>query len=264
MTKRWTQLVFTPLHTAVTLLLFVEVSVLTGVAAFPAVKGWLLLRDRLPLHGDARLLVLCVAAALGYFVFGLALLLVLPAARFVLLAPGTPEGRFPYLSWGAWRWASFNTLTLIYRFAFINWIRVTPLIGLFHRLMGMRLGARVQFNTAVVADQNLITVGDDTVVGGDVTLVAHSAEAGALVTAPVRIGSRVTIGIMAVILPGCVIGDGATVAAGAVLAKGTVIGPGELWGGVPARCLARPGSAQAAGEAGAGAAGSPAAASDRR
>ena len=265
MPARWKQLVFTPLHTVVTLFLFVEVSVLTGLAAFPAVKGWLLLRDRLPLHGDARLLVLCVAAALGYFAFGLALLLLLPAARFVLLAPGTPEGRFPYLSWGAWRWASFNTLTLIYRFAFVNWIRVTPLIGLFHRLMGMRLGARVQFNTAVVADQNLISVGDDTVVGGDVTLVAHSAEAGELVTAPVRIGSRVTIGIMAVILPGCVIGDGATVAAGAVLAKGTVVGPGELWGGVPARCLARPAAApsQAIGAAGSAAAGS-AAGSDRR
>jgi acetyltransferase-like isoleucine patch superfamily enzyme len=244
----WKKLIFTPLHSAVTLLLFVEVSVLTGLAAFPAVKLWILLRDRLPLRGDARLLALCVAAALGYFLFGLVLLLLLPAARFVLLAPGTPVGRFRYLSFGAWRWASFNTLTLIFRFTFVNWVRVTPLLGLYHRLMGMRLGARVQFNTAVVADQNLISIGDDTVVGGDVTLVAHSAEAGELVTAPVRIGSNVTIGIMAVVLPGCVIGDGATVAAGAVLAKGTVVGPGELWGGVPARCLGRrPAMDQAAG-----------------
>jgi len=235
----WKQRIFTPLHAVVTLLLFAEVSILTGLAAFPSVKLWLALRERLPPEGDLRLLALCLAAPLGYFLFGITLLFLLPAARFLLLATGTPEGRFPYLSFGAWRWASFNTLTLIYRFAFINWIRVTPLLPLYHRLMGMRLGARVQFNTAVVADQNLITIGDDTVVGGDVTLVAHSAESGMLVTAPVRIGSRVTIGLMAVILPGCQIGDGATIAAGAVLRKGTVVGPGELWGGVPARRLGR-------------------------
>jgi len=236
----WRLRLFTPLQVLVSLALFAEVSILAGLALFPAVKLWLWAAERLPLAGDARLLALCALAALGYFAFGLALVFLLPAARFVLFAPGSPVGRFPYLSLGAWRWASFNALTLILRFTFIHWIRVTPFLPLYHRLMGMKVGARVQFNTAVVSDQNLISVGDDSVIGGDVTLVAHSAEAGALVTAPVRIGRRVTVGIMAVILPGCEIGDGATIAAGAVLAKGTVVGPGELWGGVPARRLRSP------------------------
>ena len=148
-------------------------------------------------------------------------------------------GRFPYFSLGAWRWASFNALTLVLRFAFVNWIRVTPLLPLYHRLMGARIGRRVQINTAVVADQNLIEIGDDTVIGGDVTLVCHSAEGGKLVTAPVRIGKRVTVGLMAVVLPGCEIGDGAMIAAGAVLSKGTRVGPGEVWAGVPARRVGR-------------------------
>jgi non-ribosomal peptide synthetase-like protein len=125
------------------------------------------------------------------------------------------------------------------RFSFIHWLRLTPLLNIYHRLMGMRLGARVQINTAVVADQNLISIGDDTVIGGDVTLVAHAAERGHIVTAPIRIGSRVTVGIMAVILPGCVIGDGATIAAGSVLSKDTQVGPGEIWVGVPARRVGR-------------------------
>jgi len=233
----WKERLFTPLQALVSLLLFAEVAVLCGLALFPAAWLWLRAAERLPPAGPGRLLALCVAAVAAYFVAGLTLLLVLPAARFALFAWGSPVGRFPYFSLGAWRWASFNALTLVLRFSFIHWIRVTPFLPLFHRLMGMRLGARVQFNTAVVADQNLISIGDDTVVGGDVTLVAHSAEAGTLVTAPVRIGARVTIGIMAVVLPGCEIGDGATVAAGAVLAKGTRVGPGEVWGGVPARRL---------------------------
>ena len=65
------------------------------------------------------------------------------------------------------------------------------------------------------------------------------AERGRLATAPVVIGKRVTVGLMAVIFPGCVIGDGAIIAAGSVLSKGTKIGPGEIWSGVPARRVGR-------------------------
>ena len=78
------------------------------------------------------------------------------------------------------------------------------------------------------------------------TLVCHSAERGHLITAPVRIGRRVTIGLMAVVFPGCVIGDGAVIAAGAVLSKGTRVGPGEIWAGVPARRVGRKRSAAGA------------------
>ncbi len=240
----WRARAFTPLQVLVTLALFAECAVLLGVAAFPAVELWLWAEASLPLAGAPRVAALCVVAAAGYFVFGLALLVVLPVARWVTFAAGTPVGRFEFLSFGAWRWASYNALTLLLRFTFINWIRVTPLLPLYHRLMGMRVGARVQINTAVVADQNLISIGDDTVIGGDVTLVCHAAERGKLVTAPVRIGRDVTVGLMAVVLPGCEIGDGAVIAAGAVLSKGAKVGPGEIWAGVPARRVGR-GSARA-------------------
>lgn len=237
--ERWKERLFTPLQVALTIVLFAEASVVLGLAAAPPVWAWLRLAERLPLSGASRVVVLSVAAAAGYFAFGICLVALLPLARWATFSFGTPVGRFPYFSFGAWQWASFNALTLILRFSFVNWIRVTPLLPLYHRLMGMKVGARVQINTAVVADQNLISIGDDTVVGGDVTLVAHSAERGHLVTAPVRIGRNVTIGIMAVILPGCEIGDGAVVAAGAVLSKGTKVGPREMWAGVPARRVGR-------------------------
>jgi non-ribosomal peptide synthetase-like protein len=232
---RWQDRLFTPFHAVVTAFLFAEVALLLGVALWPAVALWSFAEARLPATGALRALGLGVALSAGYLVFGLALLLVLPVARWVTFAPGTKEGRFPFLSLGTWRWASYNALTLVLRFSFVNWIRVTPLLPLFHRLMGARIGKRVHINTAVVADQNLIEIGDDTVIGGDVTLVCHVAERGQLVTAPVRIGRGVTVGLMAVILPGCTIGDGAVIAAGAVLSKGARVGPGEVWAGVPAR-----------------------------
>ena len=236
---RWTDRLLAPVQVALTALLFAEAIAILGVAAAPgvALAGWI--ASLLPAAGAWRALGLGVAIAAGYFAFGLALLIVLPVARWVTLARGTPVGRFPYFSFGAYRWASYNALTLILRFSFVNWIRVTPLLPLYHRLMGARIGRRVQINTAVVADQNLVEIGDDTVVGGDVTLICHTAEKGELVTAPVRIGRGVTIGLMAVVFPGCVIGDGAVISAGSVLSKGTRVGPFEIWAGVPARKVGR-------------------------
>jgi acetyltransferase-like isoleucine patch superfamily enzyme len=231
----WRQRILTPLQALITIGLYLEASLLFGLAAFPAIVFWFWVDRHLTAGGSLRLLLLAIVAAAGYFIFGLSLLVVLPAARWLTGAFGTPVGRFRYPSILAWRWASYNALTLMLRFTFIHWMRLTPLLNLYHRLMGMRLGARVQINTAVVADQNLITIGDDTVIGGDVTLVAHSAERGHIVTAPICIGARVTVGLMAVILPGCVIGDDAVIAAGSVLSKDARVGPGEIWVGVPAR-----------------------------
>ena len=237
----WKAQVFTPLHTLVSLLLFVECSVLLGLALWPAVLLWQRSRRRSRRRAGTGSRRSASPRWPATSWQGWPCSSIVPVARWVLFATGTPVGRFPYLSWGAYRWASYNALTLLVRFSFINWIRVTPFLPLFHRLMGMKVGRRVQFNTAVVADQNLIEVGDDSVVGGDVTLVCHAAESGALVTAPTRVGRRVTIGIMAVILPGCTIGDDAVVAAGAIVTKGTVIEPGEIWAGIPARCVGRRG-----------------------
>jgi non-ribosomal peptide synthetase-like protein len=234
----WQDRLLTPVQVVLSLALFVEAGVVLGLASFPALKAFQWAAS-LPLRGDAHLLAMALALGAGYFLFGLSLMVLLPVARWVTFAAGTPVGSFPYFSWQGWRWASYNALTLFLRFSFVNWVRLTPFLNMYHRLMGMRLGARVQINTAVVADQNLITIGDDTVIGGDVTLICHVAERGRLSTAPVVIGRNVTVGLMAVILPGCVIGDGAILAAGSVLTKGSRMGPGEIWSGVPARRVGR-------------------------
>jgi acetyltransferase-like isoleucine patch superfamily enzyme len=226
----------TPLQTLITLFLFVEVSAVVGLALFPPVSLWLWVEPQLS-AGPLKVLLLCMLGALGYFLYGLGLIPVVAVARWLTFSLGTPLGKYPYVSFRGYQWASYNALILIVRFSFVNWIRATPFNVLLYRLMGMRVGGRTQINTAVVADCNLITVGEDTVIGGDVTLIAHSVEGPNLVTAPVRIGSRVTVGLMSVVMPGCEIGDDAVLAANAVLKKGTKVGAGEVWGGVPAKLI---------------------------
>jgi len=238
---RW---LVTPLQTVVSLFLFFEVAAIVGVALFPSVWGVLWAADHLQ-PGPVKVLLLCMLGALAYFGYGLTLTVLVPIVRWVTFAIGTPLGKYPYISFKGYQWASYNALILIVRFSFINWIRATPFNVFFYRLMGMKVGARTQINTAVVADCNLVTVGEDSVIGGDVTLIGHAVEGPNLVTAPVKIGNRVTVGLMAVVMPGCEIGDGAVLAANAGRKKGTVVGPGEVWGGVTAKQLGTRGAKSA-------------------
>lgn len=224
----------TPIHSVVTIFMFAEVAAVMGVAAYPGVQFFLWAFETLP-QSPFRTLLLCMAAAAAYFIYGLALLVVLPIARLVTFAWTVPQGKYPYVSFKGYQWASYNALILIMRYSFVNWIRATPFIRFFYRSMGMTIGQRTQINTNIISDCPVITVGKDTVIGGDVTLIGHSVEGPNIVCAPVKIGDNVTCGLMSVILPGCEVGDGAILAANAVLKKGTKVGPNEIWGGVPAR-----------------------------
>lgn len=226
----------TPLQVVMTFGLYIELGVIAGISATPGVYGALHAYEWVASRGFpdiVRVMAMCILGALAYFAYAITVIFVVPLVR--IIAPGTPEGRYPYYSSKAFRWASYNALILLVRYSCINFLRVTPFINVFHSLMGMKIGKRVQINSAILADSNLIEIGDDTVIGGDVTLVAHAAERGNLVAERIRIGKNVTVGLMAVIFPGCEIGDGAVIAAGAVLQKGTKVSPGEIWGGVPAR-----------------------------
>jgi acetyltransferase-like isoleucine patch superfamily enzyme len=228
----------TPLQIVMTLGMYVELAIVAGVAATPGVYGALAAHAWIATLGLPPIVqtgAACILAALAYFAYVVTVVFVVPLLR--LVAPGTPEGRYPYYSFKAFQWASYNALILLVRYTCINFMRVTPLINLFHGFMGMKIGRRVQINTAIIGDSNLIEIGDDTVIGGDVTLIAHAAERGQLVAERVRIGKRVTVGLMAVVMPGCDIGDRSVIAAGAVLMKGTRVAEGEIWGGVPARKL---------------------------
>jgi len=103
-----------------------------------------------------------------------------------------------------------------------------------YKLLGLRLGRNTHF-PGVILDPPLVEVGDSVVIGGDSLFTAHAAEGDAFLLARIRVASRATIGMRAIIMPGVTIGEGAIVAAGAVVTKGTQIGPNEVWGGIPAR-----------------------------
>ena len=174
-----------------------------------------------------------VAVALSYMVYGFALILMAPLFNLVL-GGRLVAWRGRQVSAGALRWYVHATMTLLPRLSFLDFICATPYINLYYRLMGMKIGHNVTINTTAIADPSLIELGDRVTLGGSCSLMAHYAQGGFLVIAPVRVGAGATIGLRAIVMGGVTIGEKAKVLAGSFVLPKTEIPAGETWGGIPA------------------------------
>lgn len=230
--------IVTPIHYVITLFLYLQCSLVIGISIFPSVyilyQYWTLSFDW---NVAGRLLGLSILLPAGFFLYAILVIFVVAFIAFIFRLK-IKEGRYYIYSTQAIKWANYNSLILIVRYTCINFLRVTPFIVLFHRLMGAKMGRGVQINTAVVADSCFLDIGKNVIIGGDVTLVAHVAEHDTLVVKPVKIGNNVTLGIMVIVMPGVEIGDNVMIAANAVIPKDTKIPSNTVWGGIPAKQLA--------------------------
>lgn len=127
-----------------------------------------------------------------------------------------------------------NSLWQVYRtvprwkavrnFVFIQLARYCPDLRvknwIYRRILGMKVGKQTSFALMVMVDvffPEKITVGDNTIIGYNSTLLTHEYLIDEYRLGPIRIGSNVMIGANVTILPGVTIGDGAVVAAGSVV-----------------------------------------------
>jgi maltose O-acetyltransferase len=89
---------------------------------------------------------------------------------------------------------------------------------------GLRLGENAYINASARLDGGalwLISIGEDTVIGPGVQILAHDATTrrrlGYSIVAPVTIGARVFVGAGSIVLPGATIGDDTIIGAGSVV-----------------------------------------------
>ena len=176
--------------------------------------------------------------AIGFFLTGFTLLIVVPIYNFIL---PTRIERFKgaYYTIAALPWFIHNALFYLVRFTFLPFVTLTPFGIWFLKAMGMKMGKRPYINTELISDPQLITLGDDVVIGGSATIFAHYGGGGYLVIEPVVIHSKVTIGLRATVMGDVIIGAGATILPHSVLLPGSRVREGETWGGVPARLISR-------------------------
>jgi acetyltransferase-like isoleucine patch superfamily enzyme len=222
-------------HVVTVLALYALLSTVIGLALAPAL--WFLQHWFAWCAGIGsgwKWVAMGTGIAFAFFIAGFALLVVVPIYNFVL-PTRIKAFKGGYFSIGAVPWFLHNGLFYLVRYTFLPYVTLTPFGPWFLRAMGMKLGRHAFINTEFISDPRLISIGDDTAVGGSVHLFAHYGGGGHLTIAPITIGARVTIGQKATVMGGVEIGDDAVILPHSVVLPGSVIGAGQTWGGVPAR-----------------------------
>lgn len=225
--KKWLMIVMQGL---LTLCLYALGVVLIGLALVPSVLIVLSTVNQFSMMETMlwQAVSLSMALVIGYFCFGFSLMLVIAITRFIFNLK-LIEGTHRLGSLESIKWFVSNALFLSVRIFFIDFILLTPFAVIFFKMMGAKVGHGTQINSKNIADLSLLDIGDDVVIGGNATVIAHIFEAKGLILKPVIIGNKAVIGLNAVLMPGVVVGEGAIVAAGAVVPKNTIIAPHTVY-----------------------------------
>lgn len=126
-------------------------------------------------------------------------------------------------------WQVYSTVSRIKavrNFIFIQSARYCPVLPwknwIYRRILGMKVGKHAAFALMVMVDvffPERITVGDNTIIGYNTTILTHEYLIKEYRLGDVRIGSNVMIGANSTILPGVTIGDHAVISAGSLVHK---------------------------------------------
>lgn len=129
-----------------------------------------------------------------------------------------------------------------YNFIIITLCRYIPFLGvknfMYRHLLGIKIAKNVSVGLMAMFDiflPHLISIGENSVIGYNATILTHEFLVNEYRTGEVNIGREVMIGANTTILPGVTIGDGSMVAAGSVVTGD--VPPGVVVGGVPARVI---------------------------
>jgi acetyltransferase-like isoleucine patch superfamily enzyme len=109
---------------------------------------------------------------------------------------------------------------------------------MYRKLLRMKVGNQTAFALMVMPDimfPEKISVGHNTVIGYNTTILAHEYLIKEYRLGEVNIGNEVMIGANSTILPGVTIGDGAIVSAGTLVHKD--VPPGCFVGGNPMKII---------------------------
>lgn len=222
-------------HFVVMIPLYIVGCAIIGTAAAPgvAVAEWIMnLASSQPTL--LRYSINGFAFACGYFTYGFTMLFMIPLVNLILhTKPHAWRG--PYYSLEVIRWYIHNGMTYLVRYTFLELVTPTPFNLLFYKMMGMKIGKGTAINSTCISDPAMIELGDQVTIGGSATIIAHYAQGGFLVLAPVKIGNRATIGLRATIMGGVEIGESAKIMPNSMVLPRTKVPAGETWGGVPAQ-----------------------------
>lgn len=142
--------------------------------------------------------------------------------------------------WNVYKTVSF--WKVMKNFIIIQIARYTPFLSvknwLYRTFLRMEVGKKTSFALMVMPDimfPEKITVGDNSIIGYNTTLLAHEYLIREYRLGEIVIGNEVMIGANTTVLPGVTIGDGAIVSAGTLVHKD--VPGGAFVGGNPMRII---------------------------
>ena len=111
----------------------------------------------------------------------------------------------------------------------------TPLMAVYYRLLGARIGANAHLGSVAMGAPDLVEIGTGTSIGTEVLLNTATVWGGWLHFGPVRIGADAHVGTACVLDPGSTIGANGELTNLSLLQNGATVPSGEVWAGSPAR-----------------------------
>ncbi|OLZ59390.1 peptide synthetase [Streptomyces sp. IMTB 2501] len=150
-----------------------------------------------------------------------------------LLAAGIRPGRYPL--WGAVYLRLWTLDVLVLGMSPLRVLSGSPLMGLYLRLLGARVGPRTAIATSVIGLPALLRIDADAAIGYGATLRPWQVADGWVEIAPITIGARAYVGAGAVCEPGAELGSGAALGEQSLAGPGEVIPVGARRAGSPAR-----------------------------
>jgi non-ribosomal peptide synthetase-like protein len=176
-----------------------------------------------------------LTSVLGAFA---SLVLVYPVMLFLVIAlKWLILGRYKpgiYPLWGFY-FFRFWLVTAIEGTVPVSYLSGTPLLNIYLRLMGAKIGRNVFLQSDNFAVHDLLSIGEDSSVNSDASLLGYSISGGKLSIGRVRVGKRCLIGTRAVLAENSSMSDDCVLEDLSLLSSDQEMGVGETWLGSPAR-----------------------------
>ncbi|MBL7686307.1 MAG: peptide synthetase, partial [Deltaproteobacteria bacterium] len=152
-------------------------------------------------------------------------------------------GRYKSIQIPMWTWkvwcseavtSTYEALSVPF---FLEYLRGTPILSWALRLLGVKIGKRVWWNTTDVTEYDVVEVGDDVAFNHECGPQTHLFEDRVMKIGPVKIDSKTTIGSRSVILYDTHVKQEVFLGSLSLVMKGEEIPENTAWAGSPLKPL---------------------------
>jgi non-ribosomal peptide synthetase-like protein len=180
--------------------------------------------------GPAAMALVAAPLLLGAGVLAAALTV---AAKWLLIGRYR-AGEHPLWSFFVWRDEIINSCQEQLAGSWLlNLALGTPLMGVYLRLMGARVGRNVWCETLTITEFDHAQLGDGAVVNRNSVVETHLFQDRLMQIGPARLGAGATLGPSSAMLPDTEVGDHCSVGGRAIVMRGERLPPGSRWHGAP-------------------------------